>query len=192
MVTETLKESTKKHHSLTEKALNSKQIFQESFDLEAYIHILKNLYLAHELIEKKLMEQENPEFADLMQRHYLMRKGLLEKDLQNLSADIPSNSNVVFDLENTNQALGALYVLKGSTLGGKFIYKHLHKVSQNWEKTSLEFYGFEHEEVMENWKLFTQELNALPISPDKEKQMVIGAEKAFTTFIEVSEEFSKA
>ncbi|WP_185974258.1 biliverdin-producing heme oxygenase [Litoribacter populi] len=192
MVTETLKESTKKLHSLTEKALNSKQIFQKSFDLEAYIQILKQLYSAHQLIESKLMEENSPIFTNLIDKHYRMRLDLLENDLHNLSSDIPTDSQVEFGLENIFQALGALYVLKGSTLGGKFIYSHLKKISHNWDKTSLEFYGFEHDVVMEKWKHFTQDLNALPLTSEEEKQMVIGAEKAFTTFIEVSEEFSQA
>ncbi|TYP81276.1 biliverdin-producing heme oxygenase [Blastococcus xanthinilyticus] len=53
------------------------------------------------------------------------RAGLFAADLRALGAPVPATAPVLPAVPGTDEALGRLYVLEGSTLGGTFIDRHL-------------------------------------------------------------------
>ena len=53
------------------------------------------------------------------------RAGLFAADLAALGAPVPAVAPLLPPLDGTDEALGRLYVLEGSTLGGTFIDRHL-------------------------------------------------------------------
>jgi heme oxygenase (biliverdin-IX-beta and delta-forming) len=82
-------------------------------------------------------------------------------------------------IENTGEAFGALYVLEGSTLGGRMIRKmllsheHLHL-----NEEQVQFFNGYGEETASRWKLFQQSLDQ-----QSEKTLIIrSAQLCFQSF----------
>jgi len=76
-------------------------------------------------------------------------------------------------------AVGALYVLEGSTLGGQIIVKHLQKAMPRGFVNSAYFSGYQ-QKTGSMWKEFLQQLTALPQSTLQEQQIITGAITTFT------------
>jgi heme oxygenase (biliverdin-IX-beta and delta-forming) len=184
MITKNLKDSTKVLHAETERALNAKRMFAPNFNAPEYIEILKTLFHAHQQVENELDRIDDPQFQALFHKHYAPRLELITKDLLAMGGEIPGPLPDLIEIDNHFQAFGALYVLKGSTLGGKFIYQQLEKTTLDWPKISLLFYGYERENVMENWKAYSDDFNSLSFSQEEKEEIINGAQKTFNTFIE--------
>jgi len=135
-----------------------------------------------------MAEEKDQKFKSLQQKHYLPRLHLLAEDLKNLQASLvlEEKEDLNFRLENVFQAFGALYVLKGSTLGGKFIHQQLEKNAAEWSKDALRFYGFEKEKVMENWQAYLADFNSLEFTDEEQEEVVKGAKDTFNVFIEAN------
>jgi heme oxygenase (biliverdin-IX-beta and delta-forming) len=58
------------------------------------------------------------------------RTGLFAADLHLLGGEAPEGAPALPPLQGTDEALGRLYVLEGSTLGGAFIDRHLSGLPQ--------------------------------------------------------------
>lgn len=79
-------------------------------------------------------------------------------------------------IENTAQAFGALYVLEGSTLGGKMIAKMLLKnAALNITPGALSFFSGYKEETGSKWKAFLEALN----KQEEPAQVVQAANETF-------------
>lgn len=76
------------------------------------------------------------------------------------------------------RALGWLYTNEGSTMGAAFLYKWAESLGLNGE------FGARHlaadpEGRGLHWRKFVEQINAAPIAPEHEKQVIRGAEEAF-------------
>jgi heme oxygenase len=67
----------------------------------------------------------HPADADAVDWPSRRRAGLFADDLRALGSDGAAVPPVLPDVDGTDEALGRLYVLEGSTLGGRFIDRHL-------------------------------------------------------------------
>jgi heme oxygenase (biliverdin-IX-beta and delta-forming) len=68
---------------------------------------------------------EHPADADAVTWSHRRRAGLFAADLRSLDAEPMTDAPDLPALAGTDEALGRLYVLEGSTLGGTFIDRHL-------------------------------------------------------------------
>jgi heme oxygenase len=75
-------------------------------------------------------------------------------------------------------AVGALYVLEGSTLGGQLIVKHLHKAMPSGFVNTAYFSSYQ-KKTGSMWKEFLHQLTTLPQSTQQEQQII---KVAITTF----------
>jgi heme oxygenase (biliverdin-IX-beta and delta-forming) len=92
--------------------------------------------------------------SDIAQRNKLV---LVEKDLAQLevSAARPVSYELIpLNLDNAYEAIGALYVLEGATLGGQIILKRLQ--SQLEPKLSHYFYSAYQANTQHMWSVFGQ------------------------------------
>lgn len=153
-----VKESTQPLHSETERLLFPKLSSIQSAD--DYAVILKMFYGYYLPLEEKIQQHITASLlADVHERrnagaalHDLKSIGKFETNLP-LCSHLPS-------IKNAAQAFGALYVLEGSTLGGKMIAKMLLKnTSFPLTENSVTFFAGYKEETGNKWKTFLEAFN---------------------------------
>jgi heme oxygenase len=89
--------------------------------------------------------------------------GFLLDDLRQLGhpADEPACCQTLPEISDTAQAFGALYVLEGSTLGGRMIVKMLAKNPAIPQNATRFFSGYG-EQTGSKWKSFLETFNQQP------------------------------
>jgi len=189
MISAVLKEETKRLHAQTEKSLNAKRIFSADFRVNEYVEILQILYTSHLVLENLLENISDPTLRTFCKSYYNALHPQIKKDLEYHDATLEQDTVLKTIDTNDLNALGILYVLKGSSLGGKYIYKQLQDTSE--EKFSIQFYKASSSQSLEEWKTFCDALEDLDLSPEETNQVVDGAKLAFKTFIQAGSEIKK-
>ncbi len=124
-LSEKLKRHTHKDHLETENSILMRKVFEERFSISNYIKLLQSFEFFYSEIEKEI------EAYTSVQRHYFhyfYKHPLILQDLQSFGAAPVApleTSDRSLILNRTEAFLGALYVIEGSTLGGKLIKKRL-------------------------------------------------------------------
>lgn len=128
MLREILKEKTFAAHQKTEGIVVRKIKTVESE--QDYIEVLKCFYSYFNAVEKSIFqfvdEDVLPDLKDRRDSSYIL------EDIKELGGDIDSlPTSVVPVINNTAEALCAMYVLEGSIMGGPYIVKMLEKRGMN-------------------------------------------------------------
>lgn len=103
------------------------------------------------------------------------RSGRLAKDVRALGGTTPPGPPI--PVQGVPEALGLMYVLEGSTLGGRVIRKRL--TGQGGDLTGLSFLDPYGDAVGERWRAFLAVLEAEARSPADAEAMVGGALAGF-------------
>lgn len=190
MITDRLRGETRPQHEAMEKVGFSDKIMSGQLSLEEYKILIRNNYIMNQIMEKGV-EAVNG-FTSIPGLNYDGRKkgALLDKDLEVLGlnkAEIDQH-NYAFEFNNLHEALGAFYVMEGSTLGGSVISRQLAKTESLSSVSDFNFYGCYGDMVGPNWKAFQAVLLEQGSDTAKEDQMVAGAAKAFDYFKTIFEE----
>lgn len=93
------------------------------------------------------------------------------------------NINLDFELNNSDEALGGLYVLEGAALGGNVIKKQLLQ-NPEFANLSFHYYGMYGEKLSEYWKSF---LKILEENVSDKDAALSGASKTYHLFLKSSE-----
>lgn len=125
-----------------------------------YAGILKIFYgffqPVQALIQSHLNETHLPDINERRTATYILSDLLalgIETDQLPISSSLPR-------IDNAAQAFGALYVLEGSTLGGRMIKKMLQAhPSIHFTEEQLRFFNGYGEETGPKWKVFVATLN---------------------------------
>jgi heme oxygenase len=105
---------------------------------------------------------------------------LLLEDLQSIGyVHHPQVCTAIPDINRIEEAFGALYVLEGSTLGGKSITQLLLKTSIGLQPSQLRFFNAYGKETGPMWVSFLSQLNAFAT----EEQQAVIIDTAKQTFI---------
>lgn len=157
-VAASLKAATAISHREAESVLIAKLTGIRS--LHQYAAILKSFYgyffPLQQIIARHISRDDLPDIDERRQALLLLR------DLESL--DMPASEMALCALlpaiENKAQAFGALYVLEGSTLGGRTI-SHMLMKNRFIElgENNLQFFAGYKEETGARWKRFTEALN---------------------------------
>lgn len=180
MILAKLKEATRPQHDSLEGTVD---IMNRAMTLEGYKNLLCKFYSFHAAIEQPLgaidWQTLGFDFESRRKRHFL------EKDFQYLDVD-KSRIDLWRDLPEINdapQAVGCLYVLEGSTLGGQVISRHLR---QNFDLTPANgaaFFNSYGERVGEMWKAFGAFANNYAEAhADEDETIINAARQTFTSF----------
>lgn len=178
MISEELKLKTKEQHQQLEvKIVGAIKAIRQRKD---YVELLQLFagYFSHleDLINQKLR-------MDLLPDYSLRRKAAaLQADLLSMSASLPEKirKENLPDIENSLQALGALYVMEGSTLGGQVITKMIAgKLPEEKAFTFFEGYG---EKTIEMWNSFKASIDAIPLSKEDADVIIKSANETFNKF----------
>jgi heme oxygenase len=155
-----LREGTKHLHGVLEARLSV--LLSDTLALGEYVDIEKKLLGFYRPVESQLLSISGWDDAPLnlqeRQKIPFLIEDLLYLDIDlNGIAAIPSCENLP-TLQTVPQALGCLYVLEGSTLGGTIITRHLNKSLHLDERRGCSFFNSYGKEVGPMWRGF---LNAL-------------------------------
>lgn len=85
-------------------------------------------------------------------------------------------------IENVACALGAMYVLEGSTLGGRFISKMIAEKLDLPDTEGIRFFTGYGSHTSEKWDLFKDLLNNYTASNMVENEVIEAANQTFTKF----------
>lgn len=190
MICEYLKKETNHYHTLAEKNMGAVRIFDNNYSKEEYITLLNILYISHLATEEILSKVQLPNF--IIGDHYNNKHNLIKNDLLKMSSfqDLTAPE---FKINNNFEAIGVLYVLKGSEMGASLINKQLQKTFTENDEISIEFYSLD-TSVFSKWRDFCLCVDALVLSmTDKsdleiaKQQILDGAIKTYLHFINCSQ-----
>lgn len=179
MLQQILKQATQTHHDQLEGLMFVHQIMDGTLTLEQYSQILLTNYKVHQRFEDVLINSVSPQIAAQLNINGRRKLEALEADLAETDQAAPvvdTTDSIKF--KNEAEALGALYVLEGATLGGNVIVKRL-KVNPNLNHLGLNFnyYQVYGDDLVPNWKQFCEVLAHQP--EDTFDDSVNGAKKMF-------------
>ncbi len=175
MVTNRLREETKEAHQSLEKhvVMTLKNIRSN----EDYIAMLQKFYSYFSNLEKHIAAYITPEvLPDYTDRR---NSAYLKRDIIELGGDTIERTVDVPVINNVYQALGALYVMEGSIMGGKVIVQILEK---HGISKGLSFFSGYGENTMPMWGVFTETLNRLAGNEEEQDLMVTAASNTFSCF----------
>ena len=177
MLQEELKEQTYPEHQASEKKmiLALKKIGTR----EDYGHLLNWMYGFYgpleELIQKQLTNDMLPDIDRRTRAEFLLWD-IRDLALPNSEPDICRELPVVDSVE---QAIGALYVLEGSTLGGRIIAAMIQRQLGPTAPTGyFNGYGEENSRMWQAYKEFLDQ----PRTPEQQTAIVEAAKATFITF----------
>jgi heme oxygenase len=181
MITDQLKTATLPAHQQLEKLLVYR--IKSIHSKEQYLGLLRLFYgfcLPLEEIMMDLLPQNI--LPDLAERR---KAGALLHDIQGMhmggDVNIPLCGQMPA-LTNTGEALGALYVMEGSTLGGAIIVKMVQdRVPALVDESLRFFYGYG-PETAAKWDLFKETLNVFAATEQDQQAVIYGANETFQAF----------
>jgi heme oxygenase len=180
MLHQQLREATGPAHAMLEKKLIRNIVSITSID--DYVELLKLMYGYYLPVEIKLENYYSQLTPDIVNR----RKS--SSILHDISIFAPDENDIMLyedtpSIDSYASALGALYVLEGSTLGGQIILKMLLKQLNLTDKKGFSFfYGYgENTQLM--WEKFTDVLKG-DFSNAEKIELIKSANGTFNAFID--------
>ncbi len=173
-----LKEETKSHHhELESNVLSELKHIRSEAD---YARLLGKFYRFNVAIEPLIRNFIDasvlPDIQDRRKAHSL------KVDIKDLGADLPEGKMIELPtIQNVQTALGALYVLEGSTLGGPVIVSILKKKA-GIEKGHLFFLSYGEEKIRAKWLTFLDVLDRYCQTEEDKSQALEGAKDTFVKF----------
>lgn len=157
-----LRDYTRTHHQQLESRLD---LLQESFTLDAYIHILKRFYGFYLPLEKDLSKSDEI-YNSLINLKFCEKSHRLIQDLQSLGITSEELQRIPIcphkklpNLTPPAAILGCLYVLEGSALGGQILSRHFKKRFQLSPEAGLSFFYGSGQDTGMVWKNFCGSLH---------------------------------
>jgi heme oxygenase len=182
MILENIKIQTLENHKLLEKSQLMLPIMNGTLVLKNYLRILNIFYGYFSPLERTIekfkdMETYLPDF------HTRRKSDLLLADL-NLLTQLP-NISVCKDLpqiSSLSQAFGCLYVMEGSTLGGRVISGIVNDRLNINASTGASFFNGYGADTGNKWKKFQEALSAYSNDNQKEEEIIAAANDTFIKF----------
>lgn len=172
-----LKTQTSDFHKKLEELPVSMSIMSPEMKVEDYTYYLSLMHDVHKDTEGLIFPFFSNLIDDLEQRK---KKHLIENDLLFFNSN-KTNAEKVFQTEGISPAfaLGILYVVEGSTLGGRFILKNVSKVLQLSGEDGVSYFNGYGEKTGSFWKYFLAFLSEYEQEHNCGEEIIGGAVFAF-------------
>ena len=182
-----LRQSTASQHRRLEESPVSLRLMQDDLSLQDYISYLLRMKSVIFYSEQIIYPQLDGLLADLAERKKLH---WIEADLIALGADPASMEYQpgFFSEATTGFYLGFAYVIEGSTLGGRVLYKQVQKRLGITNSLGASFFYGYGPDTGTKWKIFLETVGDFAVAAKAETQIISGARRAFET---IHEHFSK-
>ncbi len=182
-LSELLKEKTTSIHEETEKANLARKIIDHSISLDEYKTLLKQNYCAHFKVHraaKEYIEESKDASFSLFSIEEKLAQLRMDMGFQKMVIPLLSESEV--SINSIAELAGALYVLEGASLGQMLISRHIVQCSSINKSTHFFFADPNRTAILNNWKRFKSELNALYMDDKAKAAMVESAKNTFRAF----------
>lgn len=175
MLNEQLKESTHPSHQALEKKMVS--IIKKIRTRQDYINFLKVMYGYYAALEKRVQEYVSE--IEIGKRRKAER--LLEDISYFESTTTPEVCNELPPINSHAEALGAMYVMEGSTMGGKIIARMIEGQAGINGPSGFSFFNGYGEDTGRMWEEFKAFLNR-PLDEMEKLNLILTANRTFRTF----------
>lgn len=180
MFTDKIKEATLQNHQLVEKVLIGKMKSMRSAN--DYVELLRIFYSYFGGLEQQIKPYIN--IATLPDHNDRRKTVAIADDLATLGGKLPDVAvgEELPAINNELEALGALYVIEGSTLGGKIISQMLQKHLNITDGSGLSFFNGYGDNTQQMWDVFKTNLNNAVKTPADEAVVLNAANETFSKF----------
>ncbi len=179
MISDLIKENTQARHQALESAMIRRiKAIEKPAD---YVEILKVFYSYFGGLERQINQKLSGVLPDQDKRR---KTESIAVDIRHFGGTVPALApeEALPEMETPLQAMVALYVIEGSTLGGIYISKMVQKRLELESLEGLSFFEGYGEQTEAMWEQFKSVLNALPSGPEEEQQMLATANDTFWKF----------
>ncbi len=178
-----LKAETRPHHERAERVV---RLMSPGLSPEGYRRHLEALHAVHGALEP-LLAQALDGFSSELLLAERWKLPLLREDLLALGHDEASLARLPAlahppSVPGVPEALGALYVLEGSTLGGQIILRQLVRHFEGQSVGRFAFFRAYGDAVGPMWKSFGEAALRICPEPTQAPRVIQGAQDAFETF----------
>ncbi|MBK0368901.1 biliverdin-producing heme oxygenase [Flavobacterium agrisoli] len=176
---EVLRSQTSEAHKKLESLPLSKSIINPQITLEQYALYLS---LMHDVVEN-LEQNIYPILSDVISDLENRKKAIwIENDLKSIGKE---KKAINFSFENTSAisvpfAMGIMYVLEGSTLGGRFILKNIQENLGLTPENGASYFDGYGNKTGSTWKKFLSEMTDFENKTNSQDEIIKGAEYGFT------------
>lgn len=179
MLSERLKEETHKAHIEVEKLIIPRLKKLDSNC--SYAQLLNVFYGYFNPVEQQIEQQIGADILfDIEERR---KSASLLNDLQSLGTiRRPNSCNDLPKIETVVDALGAMYVLEGSTLGGQFISKMIAEKLGLTSENGISFFSGYGAETSSKWSNFKDLIDNYSGDQTAEDEVIKAANETFTKF----------
>lgn len=179
MLSKTLKEETKDLHVALEKTMVP--MIKNIRVKEDYIKVLELFYSYFGGLEGKI---ERVAGLHLPDQHLRRKKEAIAEDILSLGGSLPELTPEAHlpELDTKLHALGALYVMEGSTLGGLYISKMIAKQLNLEDGKSLSFFDGYGDQTDNMWNAFRSSLDEQVTESDEQATVLEAANSTFKKF----------
>ncbi|KQB40011.1 biliverdin-producing heme oxygenase [Flavobacterium aquidurense] len=174
---EKLKTRTATSHKKLESLTVSASILAPNMQIDDYCHYLSLMYEVYYSTQEVVFPVLNDLIPDLKERE---KTQLIQDDLsflnytKNKSASVFKNENISIPF-----ALGMLYVVEGSTLGGRYILKNVETIPGLDQQKGVSYFTGYGNKTGSYWKNFLNLLTAYEEENNCEDEIIEGAVYAF-------------
>lgn len=172
-----LKNQTASAHKKLESLPVSASILSPNMKISDYCHYLSLMYDVHKSTQEIVFPLLKNHISDLEER---AKTPLITDDLSFLNC-AKSDTFSVFKNQDVSVpfALGILYVIEGSTLGGRFILKNIETIPGLDQQKGVSYFTGYGNKTGSYWKTFLNELTIYETENECGDEIIEGAVYAF-------------
>lgn len=170
-----LREATRELHEQIEGENTAGLIMDHSISLEQYKLLLLQNYIAYYVTEN-CIAGSLPDYTPTKHQR-------LKKDLEALQVDLSPVETYAgtFECADRAEALGAAYVVEGSSMGGMMIARELANCPKLASIEKHHFFNGDRSNV-KSWNSFTKQLNSTEFSEEEKERAAAKARETFEFF----------
>jgi heme oxygenase len=177
MLTEELKESTADAHQASEKKMIA--ALKKIHSPVDYVRMLNWLHGFYAPLESRIRHYLTPEQLPDIEKRYRAEYLLWDINESGIQTPPPEACKDLPVIDSFHRALGAFYVVEGSTLGGQIIAGMISRELDSLK--SLSFFVAYGAETRRMWLTFKEFLNR-PFLAEQRREIIAAAEDTFITF----------
>ena len=141
----------------------------DDYELTEYRALLERFYgfYAALALESPVGAKADEWKSRVAERAKLLELDLLDLGLSPAEIALCPRCRHLPAIDTSDRVLGCAYVLEGSTLGGRVIFKHLSRVFASREALPLRFFAGDGSGTAERWRHFCTSLDADAVDADE-------------------------
>lgn len=154
-----LREHTAQIHQQIESTSFMAKFLDKDLNLEKYKQLLLLLYQALAPIEEGILRSAHLDAFSSIKNRIHFKSFQKDLDYFDISNQTTKVSNFLkFDFSTKAKLAGVLYVIEGSSLGGRLLAKSLQKQLHLTHATGLAYFSSQHDLGPQQWALFKKDI----------------------------------